>query len=60
MVEVDIYFPDNLSVLDLRTLILDKLKESGEPLRWSITNVITSDYDNSVRQLRVESILLVS
>ena len=60
MLEVDIFCPDDLSILDLRALIIDELKQSGEPLRWSITNVITSDDDDSVRQLTVESILLVS
>ena len=40
-IELDIDWPAELSVFDLKKYILSKLVEYGEPLRWAITSVTT-------------------
>ena len=60
MFELDIVWPEKSSILELRSLILAHLKKHGEPLRWSIVDVTSTNNDDSERTLRVESILIVS
>ncbi len=60
MFEFDILWPDNLSVLDLRFLVLQHINQFGEPLRWAITDVKSSKNNSSIVYLRVESMLIVS
>ena len=40
-IELDIDWPTELSLFDLRNYIISKLMEYGEPLRWAITSVTT-------------------
>ena len=40
-IELDLDWPSELSVFDLKKYILSKLAEYGEPLRWAITSVTT-------------------
>ena len=39
--ELDLDWPSELSVFDLKKYVLSKLVEYGEPLRWAITSVTT-------------------
>ncbi len=53
-VEIDLDWPSELSVFDLKNYILSKLMEYGEPLRWAITSVSThSEKKNQVISLEV-------
>ena len=53
-IELDIEWPSELSVFDLKNYILSKLMEYGEPLRWAITSVSThSEKKNQVISLEV-------
>ena len=38
-IELDLDWPFELSLFDLKNYILSKLLEYGEPLRWAITSV---------------------
>ena len=40
-IELDLAWPSELSVFDLKEYILSKLVKYGEPLRWAITSVTT-------------------
>ena len=40
-IELDLDWPSELSVFDLKEYILSKLVKYGEPLRWAITSVTT-------------------
>ena len=60
MFELDIIWNEKSSILELRSLILDHLKKYGEPLRWAITDVTSTNNHISERTVRVESILIVS
>ncbi len=60
MIQVDIEWPDNLSVLKIREYILSRLNQKGEPLRWAITAVNTSGSKNCSRILSVEAVVICS
>ena len=57
-IELDIDWPSELSVFDLKEYILSKLVKYGEPLRWAITSVTThSEKKNQLISLEVVLII---
>ena len=57
--ELDLDWPSELSVFDLRSYILSKLMEYGEPLRWAITSVTTHS-ENTIQVISVEVVLIIN
>ncbi len=56
--ELDLDWPSELSVLDLKGYILSELRIYGEPLRWAITSVTThSEKGNQILSLEVVFII---
>ena len=55
---LDLHFewPDSMPIGDLQFIILEKLRGHGDPLRWAITNVNTSD---RLRHLTIEAVVVV-
>ncbi len=58
-IELDLDWPYELSVLDLKNYILSKLREYGEPLRWAITSV-TSHSEKKIQIISVEVLLIIN
>ena len=57
-VELDLDWPPELSVFNLKNYILSELIEYGEPLRWAITSVTAySEKKNQVISLEVVLII---
>ena len=57
-IELDLDWPSELSVFDLKKYILSNLMEYGEPLRWAITSVTAySEKKNQVISLEVVLII---
>ena len=40
-IELDLEWPSELTLIELKNYILSKLMEYGKPLRWAITSVTT-------------------
>ena len=57
-IELDLDWPSELSVFDLKNYILSKLMEYGEPLRWAITCVNTH-YEKQIQIISVEVVLII-
>ena len=57
-IELDLDWPSELSVLDLKQYILSKLVEYGEPLRWAITSVTTHSEKKS-QIISLEVVLII-
>ena len=58
-IELDLDWPSELSVFDLKNYILSKLMAYGEPLRWAITSVTT--YSEKTSQvISVEVVLIIN
>ena len=57
-VELELDWPSELSVFNLKNYILSELIEYGEPLRWAITSVTAySEKKNQVISLEVVLII---
>ncbi len=57
--ELDLDWPAELSLFDLKKYILSKLIEYGEPLRWAITSVTTNSEKKS-QVISVEVVLIIN
>tara|TARA_B100000579_G_scaffold340134_1_gene291659 strand:+ start:320 stop:547 length:228 start_codon:yes stop_codon:yes gene_type:complete len=58
-IELELDWPAELSVFDLRTYILSKLMKHGTPLRWAITS-LTKDGGKSMQKISIEAVFLVT
>ena len=58
-IELDLDWPTELSLFNLKNYIISKLMDYGEPLRWAITSVTTySEKNNQV--ISVEVVLIIN
>ena len=57
-IELDLDWPSELSVFDLKEYILSKLVKYGEPLRWAITSVTTHSEKKS-QIISLEVVLII-
>ena len=39
--EIELEWPSEISIFELKNYVLSKLRKHGEPLRWAITSVTT-------------------
>ncbi len=58
-IELELEWPYELSVLDLRPYILSKLIKYGEPLRWAITSLSTYS-EKSLQKIYIEAVLITN
>ena len=58
-IELDLDWPFELSLLDLKNYILSKLLEYGEPLRWAITSVTTHS-EKKIQLISLEVVLIIN
>ena len=58
-IELELDWPSELSVFDLRNYILSKLVKYGEPLRWGITS-LTNNSGETIQKLSIEAILIIN
>ena len=57
-IELELEWPYELSVFDLRSYILSKLIKYGEPLRWAITSLSTYS-EKSIQKIYIEAVLII-
>ena len=58
-IELDLDWPFEISVFDLKNYILSKLKQYGEPLRWAITSV-TNHSEKKNQIILIEVVLILN
>ena len=58
-IELDLEWPTELSVFDLKNYILSKLIEHGEPLRWAITSIAIHP-EKKIQIMSVEVVLIIN
>jgi len=58
-IELDLDWPSELSVFDLKEYILSELMEYGEPLRWAITSVTTHS-EKKIQLISLEVVLIIN
>ena len=57
--ELDLDWPFELSLLDLKKYILSKLMEYGEPLRWAITSVANYP-EKKIQIISIEVVFVIN
>ncbi|MBW3042623.1 hypothetical protein [Prochlorococcus marinus] len=58
-VELELDWPSDLSLFDLRNFILSKLLNYGEPLRWAITS-LTAHSEKKIQKIYIEAVLILN
>tara|TARA_Y100001968_G_scaffold40616_1_gene30832 strand:+ start:109 stop:336 length:228 start_codon:yes stop_codon:yes gene_type:complete len=56
--ELDLDWPSELTIFQLRNYILSKLRDFGEPLRWAITSVTTHS-ERKIQVISIEVVLII-
>ena len=57
-IELELDWPPEVSVFELKNYILSKLMSYGEPLRWAITSLTT--YSEETKQkISIEAVLII-
>ena len=57
-IELDLDWPTELSLFNLKNYIISKLMDYGEPLRWAITSVTTYS-EKKIQVISVEVVLII-
>ena len=58
-IELELEWPSELSIFELKKYVLSKLIKHGEPLRWAITSVTTHP-EKKIQIISVESVLIIN
>ena len=58
-IELELEWPSELRVYDLKNYILSKVMEYGEPLRWAITSV-TAPSEKKIQIISVEVLVIIN
>ena len=58
-IELDLEWPSEVSVFDLRKYVKSNLIEYGEPLRWAITSVGTCS-EKKTQKISIEVVLIIN
>ena len=58
-IELELDWPSEITLFDLKNYILSKLMEYGEPLRWAITSVTTHS-EKKIQIISVEVVLIIN
>ena len=57
-IELELDWPPEVSVFDLKNYILSKLMSYGEPLRWAITSLTTYS-EERIQKISIEAVLII-
>ena len=57
-IELELEWPPEISVFELKNYILSKLINYGEPLRWAITSLTNSSIE-SIQKISIEAVLII-
>ena len=58
-IELELDWPSELNVYELRDYISSKLINYGEPLRWAITS-LTTHSGKTIQKISIEAILIIN
>ena len=58
-IELDLEWPSEINVYNLRNFILSKLFEYGDPLRWAITSINSKSYEE-IQIISVEAVFIIN
>ena len=56
--ELELNWPSEISVFELKSYVLSKLSNYGEPLRWAITS-LTNNSGKTAQKISIEAVLII-
>ena len=57
-IELELDWPHEVSVYELKNYILSKLMSYGEPLRWAITSLTTYS-EETIQKISIEAVFII-
>ena len=57
-IELELDWPPEVSVFELKNYILSKLMSYGEPLRWAITSLTTYS-EETMQKISIEAVFII-
>ena len=57
-IELELDWPPEVSVFELKNYILSKLMSYGEPLRWAITSLTTYS-EETIQKISIEAVFII-
>ena len=58
-IELELDWPSEIGLFELKNYILSKLIDYGEPLRWAITSLNTHS-DRKIQIITIEAVLIIN
>ena len=57
-IQLELDWPPEVSVFELKNYILSKLMSYGEPLRWAITSLTTYS-EETIQKISIEAVFII-
>ncbi len=58
-IELELDWPSDISVFQLKNYVLSELLKYGEPLRWAITS-LTNYSGEKIQKISIEAVLIIN
>ena len=58
--ELQLDWPETLLIQDLRSYVVEELRNFGDPIRWAITSISASSDPACTRQLNIEAVVIIT
>jgi len=58
-IELELDWPSEISLFELKNYILSKLMDYGEPLRWAMTSLNTHS-EKKIQIITIEAVLIIN
>ena len=56
-IELELDWPSEIGLFELKNYILSKLRDYGEPLRWAMTS-LTTNSGETIQMITIEAVLI--
>ena len=58
--ELQLDWPETLLIQDLRSYVVEELRNFGDPIRWAITSISASSEPGCTRKLNIEAVVIIT
>ena len=57
--ELELDWPETLLIQDLRSYVVEELRNFGDPIRWAITSISPSK-PRCIRKINIEAVVIIT
>ncbi len=58
-IELNIDWPDEITLFSLRNYLIGQIEQYGQPLRWAITEIQPLNMKTHSRRLKLEAVVVI-